>query len=169
MKRNAAAAVLTMLVAALAAGCGGSGGAGKSTGTVAPATAAGPPAVRLTKTQFIFKANDICLGTSNQIAKAASKIRAQTKKTGKLPPTPQVAQFLEHTSLPAYDAMVDKLRDLTPPKRDEKTIDAYIASLAGAIDTAKANPVKYSSASAADPFADANARAVKYGMKACGS
>jgi hypothetical protein len=168
MKRNVAAAVLTMLVAALAAGCGSSGGA-KSTATVAPATAAGPPAVRLTKAQFIFKANDICLGTSNQIAKAASKIRAQTKKTGKLPPTPQVAKFLQDTSLPAYDAMVDKLRDLTPPKRDEKTIDAYIASLAGAIDAAKANPVKYSSTSAPDPFADANARAVKYGMKACGS
>lgn len=167
MKRNVAAAILTMLVAALAAGCG-SGGSKKAGATVA--TSAKPAAgVTLTKAQFVFKANDICLGTSQQIDKAASKIRAETRKTGKLPPANQVARFLTDTSLPAYDAMLDKLRELTPPKRDDKTIDAYIASLAAAIDTARASPEKYASTSAPDPFADANARAVKYGMKACGS
>lgn len=167
MKRNAVTAVITMLVAALAAGCGGANGGTHA--TIAASTSSGPPSVRLTKQQFIFKANDICLGTSQTLAKDAASLRAESKKTHKLPPVDEVEKFLTQKSLPAYDAMVDKLRDLTPPKRDEKTIDAYIASLAGAIDTAKANTKKYSSASAPDPFADANARAVKYGMKACGS
>jgi hypothetical protein len=65
--------------------------------------------------------------------------------------------------------MLSQLRALTPPKPDETTIDGLIAALAGAIDTAKADPAKYSKNGAADPFDDANARATAYGMKVCGS
>ena len=81
----------------------------------------------------------------------------------------QVTKFLTKTSLPAYEAMLADLRALTPPKDDEKTIDGLIAALAGAIDTAKADPVKYSKNGAPDPFDDANERAIDYGMKVCGS
>lgn len=163
MKRKLAGAAITMLVAGLAAGCGGGDGAG-STGTT---TAAGD--APLTKAEFIARADEICLATVKRIRSGAGRIRAEGAKSRKLPPTDQIAKFLKGTSLPAYDAMVDELRDLTPPKRDEKAIDAFIGSLAGAIDTAKADPARYAEASARDPFDDANARAGQYGMKVCGS
>jgi hypothetical protein len=160
MKRKLAGAAITMLVAGLAGGCGGDDG----TDTATTATAAGAP---LTKAEFVARANEICLATSEQISAAGARLR--TARPGKLPPEKQIEAFLSDTSLPAYDAMLGRLRDLTPPKRDEKTIDAFIGSLAGAIDTAKANPARYAKTSAADPFDDANARAKAYGMKACGS
>ena len=55
------------------------------------------------------------------------------------------------------------------PAEDEKTIDGYIAALAGAVDTAKSDPRKYSKNNQRDPFDDANKRAIDYGMKVCGS
>src|SRR5436190_9985655 len=162
MKRKRVGAAVTTLVAALAvAGCGGSDGGDK---TVATTTSTGP----LTKAEFIAAADKACKTATDKIEVAAAKLRAAAKKTGTLPVS-QVSKFLTQTSLPAYDAMLDELRALAPPKRDEKTIDGLIAAIAGAIDTTKADPVKYSKNAAADPFTDANKRALDYGMKVCGS
>lgn len=165
MKRKLAGAVITMLVAGLAAGCGGGDGDADTAATTTTVTGRAP----LTKAQFIARADAICLATVERIRAGAAGLRAAEAKSHKLPPADQIARFLERTSLPAYDEMVDKLRDLTPPKRDEQAIDAFVGSLAGAIDTAKADPAKYATTSARDPFDDANARAKRYGMKACGS
>jgi hypothetical protein len=155
MKRKLAGAVLTMLVAALAAGCGSDGGSAKTT---APS---GPP---LTKAAFVTAANKICAQTTTKISAAAAKFRdAVAKKTGTLA-VPDVVSFYKRTSLPAYNEMLDKLNDLVPPKADQKAIDGYVAALAGGIDTVKADPAKFSTKNAPDAFADANARAKKYGL-----
>lgn len=155
-------ATLTMLLALVAvAGCGGDGD------KVASTTPAGGGAP-LTKAQFIAAADRVCKSTTDKIESAATKLRESAEKTGTLP-VRQVASFLTKTSLPAYDAMLDDLRGLTPPKDDEKAIDGLIAALAGAIDTAKSDPVKYSKNGSPDPFDDANKRAIDYGMKVCGS
>ena len=160
MKRKLAGAAVTMLVAALAAGCGSGGdNAAKTT------TTSGAP---LTKAEFIAAADKLCTANTQRIEKAAAKLRAAAQKTGTLK-VPDVATFLIKSSLPAYDDLLDKLRNLTPPTADQKTIDGLIASLAGAIDTAKADPNKYARNGAPDPFDDANARATKYGLKVCGS
>jgi hypothetical protein len=166
MKRKLTAAVLTMLAAGLAAGCGGDGkgtattGGGATTGTGGGA----PP----TKAEFVAAADRICAATDAKIEAAAAKLRASATKSGTIP-VPQVTRFLTKTSLPAYDELLDKLHTLVPPKGDEKAIDGLVAALAGAIDTAKADPVKYSKNGTPDPFDDANARAQRYGMKVCGS
>jgi len=163
-QRKPAGAVVWMLVAVLAvAGCGGGGG-GDDT-TVGATTAGNGP---LTKAQYIAAADKVCKETFDKISTAATKLREAARKTGTIPVT-QVSKFLTQTSLPAYDQLLDQLRALQPPKGDEKAIDGLIASLAGAIDTAKADPVKYSKNGAPDPFDDANARAMRYGMKVCGS
>jgi hypothetical protein len=159
LRRAAAVALLTGAVAV--AGCGG--GDGKATATTPPTTGTAP-----TKAQYISAAEKICKATADKIAAAATTLRASADKTGTLP-VAKVTSFLTKTSLPAYDAMLDDLRALTPPKGDEKTIDGYIAALAGAIDTAKADPVRYSKNGAPDPFDAANSRAIDYGMKVCGS
>jgi hypothetical protein len=163
-QRKPAGAVVWMLVAVLAlAGCGGSGDDGDK-GVATTTTSTGP----LTKEQFIVAADKICKATSDKISKAATDLREAAQKTGTIP-VQQVSRFLTRTSLPAYDAMLDELRALDAPQGDEKAIDGLIASLAGAIDTAKADPVKYSKNGAPDPFDDANKRAMQYGMKVCGS
>jgi ABC-type glycerol-3-phosphate transport system substrate-binding protein len=155
MKRKLAGAVLTMLVAALAVGCGSDGGGSAKT------TTTGPP---LTKAAFVTAANKICAQTTAKISTAAAKFRdALAKKSGTIA-VPDVVSFYKRTSLPAYNEMLDKLNDLTPPKADQKAIDGYVAALAGGIDTVKADPAKYSTKNAPDAFADANARAKKYGL-----
>jgi hypothetical protein len=160
MKRKLAGAAITMLVAALAAGCGG------DKGTADTATApAGPP---LTKAAFIMRADAICRRTATAIRSAAAKLRAEGAKTGTIHKD-KVAKFLKGSSLPAYDRQLDGLRELTPPKADEPAIDALVASLASAIDAVKVDPTRYTSRTAVDPFDDFNARARRYGMKACGS
>jgi hypothetical protein len=162
MKRKLAGAATTMLVAGLAAGCGG----GDTTATATTTSATGAP---LTKAELIVRADEICMATVERIRSGAARLRSTEVRSRKLAPADQIATFLKETSLPAYDDMLGRLRDLTPPKRDEKAIDAWIGALAGAIDTAKAHPARYATPSAADPFDEANVRARRYGMKACGS
>lgn len=152
---------LLVLGAALA-GCGGDDDGAATTTRAAPAGAA------LTKDRYIAEADKVCAAAKKRIDDGAAALRASAEKTGTLPVS-KVASFLTKTSLPAYDAMLEDLRALRPPKQDEKTIDGLVASLAGAIDTAKSDPVKYSRNTAPDPFDDANKRALDYGMKVCGS
>jgi hypothetical protein len=159
--KHVAAVMIIALVAV--AGCGGDGDGDKGASTT-PVNGGAP----LTKAQFIASADKLCKATTDKITAAATKLRASAQKTGTLP-VREVATFLTKTSLPAYDALLDDLRALTPPKDDEKTIDGLVAALAGAIDTAKSDPVKYSKNGSADPFDDANKRAIAYGMKVCGS
>jgi hypothetical protein len=149
-----AALALLACVAALA-GCGDGGKDKTATSDAAP----------LTKAQYVTKADAICATSMQQITTAGARLRAATKKTGKLPPRDVIVKFLTTTSLPTYDRMIDRLRTLTPPAADAKTIDGYIASLAGAVDKVKADPATY----AEDPFDDANARAKSYGLEVCGS
>jgi ABC-type glycerol-3-phosphate transport system substrate-binding protein len=156
MKRKLTGAVLTMLVAAFAAGCGSDGG-----GSAKTTASSGAP---LTKAAFVIAANKICAQTTAKISTAAAKFRdAIAKKTGTLA-VPDVVSFYKRTSLPAYDEMLNELNDLVPPKADQKAIDGYVAALAGGIDTVKADPAKFSTQNSPDAFADANARAKKYGL-----
>jgi len=161
MKRKLAGAVITMLAGALAAGCGDGSGDGDASATTAPAPA-------LTKAQFVAAADKVCAETNARIALGATKLKAAGGKTGTIP-VPDVARFLTQTSLPAYDAQLDRLRELTPPAGDEQAIDAYVAALAGAIDTARKDTLRYARDPTPDPFDDANAQAQRYGMKVCGS
>ena len=156
-----AATVMTLFALMAVAGCGGDG---DEAATTTPANGGAP----LTKAQFIAAADKACKATTDRIAAAATDLRESAEKTGTIPVS-KVASFLTKTSLPAYDAMLDDLRALTPPEDDEKAIDGLIAALAGAIDTAKSDPVKYSKNDTPDPFDDANERAIDYGMKVCGS
>jgi hypothetical protein len=156
MKRKLAGAAVTLLVAGLAAGCGGSG-KDKTTTVAKP----------LTKAQYIAQADVICTATKTEIATAAKKLKDAASKTGTLP-VKQVAAFLTNTSLPAYNTMLNKLRDLDAPAADAKKIDDLIAALAGAIDTTRADPTRYASNGAPDPFDKANGLAIDYGMKVCG-
>lgn len=161
MKRKLAGSAVTLLVTALAAAGCGSGGDHPP----AASTTSGPP---LTKAAFIAAADKLCAANKQRIETAATTLRNAAKKTGTLK-VPDVATFLVKSELPDYDDLLNKLRDLNPPAADQTRIDALIASLAGAIDTAKADPSKYSRNDVPDPFDDAHKREQAYGMKVCGS
>ena len=126
-----------------------------------------PAGPSCTKAQYIASGDKICAATTDKLAAAATKLRESAQKSGELPVS-KVTAFLTNTSLPADNAMLDDLRALTPPKDDEETVDGFIAALAGAIDTAKSDPVKYSRNGSPDPFDDFNTRVSDYGMTACG-
>ena len=163
MKRKLAGAMTTLLLAGLAAGCGGGDGSDGSDG----ASGSSGAAPGLTKAQFIERGDAICAVAAKRIDAAAAKLRQSAKKTGTLPVT-RVVRFLTRSSMPAYDRMIIALRNLPPPKGDEPKIDAFVASVAGAIDAVKANPRRYAQRTT-DPFDDANGRAKAYGFKVCGS
>jgi hypothetical protein len=165
MKRKAAGAVLTMLVAALVAGCGGDD-AKQDTGSTTTATVAAT--APLSKAEYISRANTICRATREKLAAEGAKFRTAATKTATLPPPAKIREFVTKVSLPGYERMLEQMRELTPPQRDKRTIVAYVVSLSNAIKTVKANVPKYAQADAVDPFDDANARAVSYGMKDCG-
>jgi hypothetical protein len=161
MKRKLAGAMTTLLVAGLAAGCGGDDGKGGAGATTGAGTG-------LTKAQFIERGDAICAAADKRIEAAGAKLRQSSKKDGTLPVT-QVVRFLTRTTMPTYDRMLISLRNLAAPKADEQKVDAFVASVAGAIDAVKANPRKYAKRTTADPFDDANERAKAYGFKVCGS
>ena len=157
MRRRLAAAATTALVACLAAGCGGD-----------DKDSASDDDKPVTKASFITSADAICTKTNADITAAAANLRAKSQKSGSLPKQ-DVVNFFKGTSLPAYDDLVRQLGALTPPKGDDAKVDGLLASLASAIDTVKADPEKFVSRTAKDPFADFNERARAYGMKVCGS
>ncbi len=142
---------------AAAAGCGGDDDAGKAK------TATTPP---LTKAQYIDRADKICQASTAQLKAAGVKLAGG--REGKLSQA-QIVTFLKDSSVPTYEQMLERLRALRPPPDDAGALDAYLASLANAIDTVKADPAKYAKPTAPDPFDDSNARAERYGLKVCGS
>lgn len=156
MKRKLAAATTLVLVACATAGCGdddkGSSDDDKP----------------VTKAAFITSADAICKKTDAEITTAAAKLREKSSKTGTLPKQ-DVVNFFKGTSLPAYDDLVRQLGALTPPAGDQAKVDGLLSTLASAVDTVKADPRKFVSRTAEDPFADFNKRAKAYGMKVCGS
>jgi hypothetical protein len=154
MKRKLAAAAV--LLACVAAGCGDDD------------KDASDDDKPVTKAAFITSADAICTKTNTEITSAATKLREKSRKDGTLPKQ-DVVNFFKGTSLPAYDDLVRQLGALTPPKGDQAKVDGLLATLASAIDTVKADPEKFVSRTAQDPFADFNTRAKAYGMKVCGS
>ncbi|MBA3746948.1 MAG: hypothetical protein H0W96_05575 [Solirubrobacterales bacterium] len=177
MKRKLAGAVITMLLASLAAGCGDDDDKGKAASATTTATTGSTitpgttrPTIKHTPAQaaFVARADAICKATTDRIQAGGAKLRKAGAKNGYVR-TSQVVTFLKQTSLPAYDRMIADLRKLAPPKGDEQAINGWIALLARAVSVSKANPEKYAKPNIPDPFAAANQRAQLFGMKVCGS
>jgi len=183
MKRKLAGVALAMLVAVIAAGCGGGDDDGRGAAPTATATTGNGSATTsggdnddggtdaapsASKARYIARADAICRATESKIGAAATKLREDGAQSGTLSKD-RVAEFFRDVSVPAYERMVGRLRDLAPPPGDEQAVDGFVGALAKAISTVKANPKKYASREVADPFATPNKRARDLGLKACGS
>ena len=168
MKRKLAGAAITMLVAGLAAGCGGDDKDSDANGAATTTTTAAGPTKPLTKAAYIARADTVCEAATTRIDAAGSKLQGSAKNPRKLTQA-QIRTFLTQTTVPSYERMLAELRNLTPPKRDKRKIDSFVAELSTAIDAIKANPDTYAKLTTANPFANANQQAKAYGMKVCGS
>ncbi len=156
MKRKLAAADSTMLVAGLAAGCGG-GDDKQDTGPTKTATAQRRRRCRRPSTSRAPTRSAATTRASSTTAGAKFRTRRPTK-TGKLPPRrPRSRIPHDRSRCRPMSGCSSKLRELTPPERDKRTIVAYIVSLEGAINDGQGRSVpKYAQADADDPFDDAN-------------
>ncbi|MFA4928386.1 MAG: hypothetical protein WC558_07710 [Patulibacter sp.] len=138
------------LIAALAlAGCGGSDDEGP------------------TKAEYIAKADAICKTEGEKSQKAATDA---VVALGTEDPTPEQLQVIAtSTIIPGLEKQVGDLKALDKPKDDEEEIDAIYAALDTAINAGKEDPSTLTGAAGANPFDDANKKAVAYGLKECGS
>jgi len=159
MTRKLLCAAAALACAGAAAGCGGGDDDDPAKTTTTPP---------LTKARFIDRADKICQASTAQLKAAGVKLTAAAKQTGRLPQE-QVVTFLQDTSVPIYERMLERLRALRPPPDDAADLDGYLASLAKGIDAVKADPTTYAKTTAPDPFEDSNARARRYGLEVCGS
>lgn len=139
-----------MTIAALAlAGCGGSD-------DKAP-----------TKAEYIAKADAICKTEGAKSEKAATDA---VVALGTEEPTPEQLQTIATEKIvPGLEKQIESLKALDQPDGDSDEINAIYASLDTAVGAAKEDPSSLVGGEGENPFADANAKALAYGLKECGS
>lgn len=143
--RMAVALALSAATVSLAAGCGGDSN-----------DSASADESSISKSEFIVQANAICKRGNASIDKAFVAL-------GPRRPTPE--EFNEIV-IPRSQGEIDALRQLPTPEGDEETLSSLFDDAQEALDRMKSDPEI--SFQGTDPFADVNARAIKYGLPACG-
>ena len=155
MKRKMTGLAL-LAVTVVAAGCGGDGG---------------DEAQALTKADYLKQGNKICTDFNKDVGKDAEKIFAGLQSEKDL--TAEKAREFFDVALPKFNAVVEDLDALGPPKGDEETVQAII-------DAGKADSLKIDEAEdddkailafvlkdTATPAFDQKADA--YGLGVCGT
>jgi len=146
LKKIGSLSLLAVLALALvAAGCGSS-----SSDSTSDA---------LTKADFIKQADAICTKGNKDITAAAAKL-------GNSPSEPQIEEFASSTIVPGIQDELDQIRELTPPAGDESKVNDFLDAADEATNKVKDDPSLINAS--ANPFADANKKAVAYGLKVCG-
>jgi hypothetical protein len=145
-------------------GCGGddedSASAPEAQSTTAVATIA--------KADYITQADAICKAESDATDQGAA---AAIQELGTEEPTPeQLATIASDVVLPSLDKQLAALKALPKPDEGAADVEALYADLETAIAAAKEDPsILANSENGENPFAEANKKAVAYGMKECGS
>jgi hypothetical protein len=148
MKHNALWLLgLAAVTALVVAGCGGGGDDSTSTSSLA-------------KPAWIAKADAICQQGNQEIEQAANE---QFGKQGQEPSDEQIQQFTSETVVPSVQRQIDQIRDLGAPSGDEEQVNEILDTVQADIDKAKS-----ANSLSDDSFADGNALATQYGLKACG-
>jgi hypothetical protein len=134
---------LILLVGLLASGCGSSGGES------------------LTKEDYVRKANAICGKWQQERGQAFREVSSKFK--------PPVTQAKREKAilfvLEPYGEATEALAELSPPKGEEKEVEAIVTAMEDAFAQAEANPGTLISSSA--PFNKPNKLATEYGLKEC--
>lgn len=153
MKRKMTA-LAVLAVTAASAGCGG-----------------GDDEEALPKAAFVKQGNKICADFNRDVGKVAEDAFAGLKSEKDL--TADKAREFFDAALPKYDAAIEDLGDLGPPKGDEDTVQAIIdagESDSEKIEDAKDDDKKVVALVLGDSVTPEFDKKVKaYGLKACGT
>ncbi len=138
---------------------------------VASGCGGGDDAEPLSKRAYVKQGNKVCAGFNKDVGKVAEETFADLKSEKDL--TPDKAREFFDAFLPEFDAAVEDLGDLGPPKRDEDTVQ-------GIIDAGKSDSEKIEDAKGDEeailalllgnkitPEFDRKAKA--YGLRGCGT
>lgn len=131
--------VMAALLAAVAAGCGGD-------------------EKPLSKSEYVEKGNAIC-------SKGNKKVDEAVRKLGRSPDQEQLKEFASDDLAPIVEDQLDDLRDLKPPKGDERKVEQVYKAADDGLDKVKDDPESLTSSA---PFAKANKEVRSYGLKVCG-
>jgi ABC-type Zn uptake system ZnuABC Zn-binding protein ZnuA len=142
-----------LLAGALLAGCGSSSSTSSSSSA---STASSAP--KLTKAEFVAKANAIC-AKGNTVGEAAAA------KLGKTPSQAQIIAYVKSTEVPAIQGQITGILALGAPSGEEATIKHIMALAQADLNRVKANPNLFTSN--VNVFADFSKLAHPYGLTAC--
>lgn len=131
-----------MVCAIATVGCGGSG-----------------DSEPLKRTAFVEEANGICVE-----AEEARKQGTDDLLDGDEVDPSEEAEVVSEALVAPVQTMTDELADLSPPKGDEKQVEAIVAAFEGGVAKVEADPV---GSEAETPFAEANELALEYGLTDC--
>jgi hypothetical protein len=145
-RRPHALLVLSVCLAIAAAGCGGGGE------EAAPET---------TTDEYIAQADRIC-----SEAAAAGDAAFRAAFGNEQPTAQEAAVYVGDEMVPALEAQLQELRELTPPEGDTETVNGIWDQVEDAIETIAEDPE--ASLGAEDPFAEVTPEAEAYGFKSCG-
>lgn len=154
--------VALFALVALAAGCGGSDSDSSSDSTTA--TSQKP----LTKAQYIKRADQVCEEVATELSK---QYQAFAKEHGikNLPNKQQATEIAEMYYVPSVERRIERLRELNPPKADERKIEAILIKTEAALGEAKNNPLPLLNIGGEDPFRAEKQLAERYGFRICGA
>jgi hypothetical protein len=154
MRGRLSRAVLLALAVGLTAGCGGD-----SERQAAPA-ATGTP----TKSQFLERADEICLSYESQIEAAGDELFADRRR----PSAAEAREFASEVAIPKLREEIEAIRALGMPPGGERPIGAILAAAERGIEQIRRNPQVLISA-APPALREAGRLARRYGSRECGS
>ena len=122
----------------------------------------------LTKAEFIKRGDAICkkIGTKSreEFDRAATKFLREGGTPNRARGNEQAERFL----IPARQAQIEGVRDLSPPSDDEDEISAMLDDAEEAVEESEASP-KIIFYPKTDPFVETDKLMKEYGFKVCGS
>lgn len=154
MRGRLSRAVLFALALVPAAGCGGD-----SEREAAPATTATP-----TKSQFLERADEICLSYESQIEAAGDELFAGRRR----PSAAESREFAAEVAIPKLREEIEAIRALGVPQGDEQPIEAILAAAARGVEQIRRDPGVLIGA-APPALRKAGRLARRYGSRECGS
>jgi hypothetical protein len=158
--RGYLAVVLVLSVAcAAAAGCGGSGDETTSQSTEPAASGTTKEVTSQKPPSFAEQANTICRNAESEREKVVTEATEEGKDSDQ-------ASLVTEVALPPIQKMIEELKALTPPKGDEKKVQAIIAAFEKGVVELEANPADF--AADVNAFAKADRLAEEYGLTDCG-
>ena len=154
MRGRLSRAVLLALALVPAAGCGGD-----SEREVASGSPGAP-----TKSQFLERADEICLSYESQIEAAGDELFSG----GRRPSAAEAREFAAGVAIPKLREEIEAIRALGVPEGDERPVEAILAAAARGVEQIRRDPEVLIGA-APPALREAGRLARRYGSRECGA